>query len=296
MAKNWMANENEWTYQRQLPSDIPDWLRSQYSWLEDDSGSGRWTRQASNLLDSQGRSVIQVGPNGQNVYQDEGFLKDPNAYWADNDLGNVTLADNFDGSQGRGRRAGRSRTALSLAGAALGAGALGLFPGQTGGLFGGGSLGAAGAGEAGGGVFQGGVGGLGGAVEGSEMVGNAIGNGTLGGTAALESAGLGGAGAAGAGALPGAATTPWYQGLLDRGLNAVTNNPLGAASTLMQGAGLVGGLLGGGRGGGSSGGSTFRPTGGLLGGGGQQAGAFKPNAVMAAQLQRLYGRNINGPV
>lgn len=123
---NWMADEGTWSYRRELPADMPDYLRAQYSWVEDDGGNGRWTR--TGLKDSQGSSVVQVGEGGRNLYQDEGVFRDPNAFRLDNDLGYVTDEANWDPSIGRARRDSREQVAqaIFLAAAAAGYGAYGL--------------------------------------------------------------------------------------------------------------------------------------------------------------------------
>lgn len=123
---NWMADEAQWSYQRQLPADMPDYLRAQYSWVEDDGGNGRWTR--TGLQDAQGQSVVQVGEGGRNLYQDEGVFRDPNAFRLDDDLGYVTDQGNWDDSIGKARRSQREKIAQSifLAAAAAGYGAYGL--------------------------------------------------------------------------------------------------------------------------------------------------------------------------
>jgi len=117
---NWMADEGTWSYKRELPADMPDYLRAQYSWVEDDGGNGRWTR--TGLKDSQGSSVVQVGEGGQNLYQDEGVFRDPNAFRLDNDLGYVTDQANWDDSIGKARRSQREKIAQAIFAAAAGAG------------------------------------------------------------------------------------------------------------------------------------------------------------------------------
>lgn len=117
---NWMADEAQWSYNRQLPSDMPDWLKSQYSWIDDEGGGGRWTR--TGLQDAQGQAVVQTGAGGQNLYQDEGVFRDPNAFRLDPNLGYVTDASNWDGSIGKERRAGREKLAQAAFLAAAGAG------------------------------------------------------------------------------------------------------------------------------------------------------------------------------
>lgn len=121
MAYN-LANENEWTYQRQLPADLPDWLRRQYRWIEDDGGNGRWTR--TGLGDSQGRSVIPTDAQGR--VSGEGHALDPAGVRMDDLLGsNVVDEANFDPSEGRARRSRREQIAMMVMAAAAGAGALG---------------------------------------------------------------------------------------------------------------------------------------------------------------------------
>ena len=288
----WMGNENEWAYQRALPADMPDWLKRQFTWVEDDSGAGRWTR--TGLQDSQGRNVVAIGPNGENLYQDEGFYKDPSQRWYDQDLGYVTDESNFDGSRGRNRRARRSRTALGIMGALATAGMTGLLPGTEGGLsaaMGGGAEGAAGLTELGSttGIDSFAGSDLFGALSESELAGLSEIAGEMGfempEIPGLEDLGVNPAAdmtaSANEFATQLAQNASAVPGGMDRLLQWVTANPMTAARMGMTVASLAGAGRSGGSGSSSyspGGGGTYTPggggtTGGSTGGGGTTGGS-----------------------
>jgi len=134
------------------PSDaMPDWLRSQFTQTgvgtgtaEDGSRNDSWLAPNHFVRDSQGRSVVLLGDDGQlegtnDLAFNDGYNAQRDSYY-DPDLGRVTAASNVNQQPFERAHARNRGIAAAVIGSMIGANALTGGMGDLGGFFGGGDV------------------------------------------------------------------------------------------------------------------------------------------------------------